>query len=475
MKKLTLFTVALVALAACSKQDEITPVNNPKWGGDVVVNDFRLNDQDVIERARRAVRQMNTRTSNAQIKDIAVILRSDIQPASRASGNDTIMYSVNFANDNGFVLMSTDKRVPVIAIAEKGNFYGRTDNPGLKIFLERSEAYIRQTIAQQEAYMDSIANEPIDSEITYDNSAPLSNSLSTKIRIMEYYTKIDGKIPPMPPFPDAEFAGYFEIVWGSAIIDSRDPVIKVTWDQSMPPYNSFFDYCVMSTLQREPAGCSTTALAQIFSHFEQPKQIEDPRSPRVMRTLNWTNMKKTPTAIGISNPEDKERLGLLFRVIANKIQTHERCDYTWALPSDVESGLKSLRYSSDSWRNYMYDGAIGSIKAGRPVMMVGWSCDLLSSHYWVLDGYRVDRSDREKYEVWYTNRVSGGIYSRLIKAIPGLPHHYIFCNWGYNGRYNGYYTQGVWDEGNKPTLPASAPSTKVKYEKNVLMLTNIRY
>lgn len=33
MKKLTLFTVALVALAACSKQDEITPVNNPKWGG----------------------------------------------------------------------------------------------------------------------------------------------------------------------------------------------------------------------------------------------------------------------------------------------------------------------------------------------------------------------------------------------------------------------------------------------------------
>lgn len=470
MKKFLLMALAVVAMASCSRQDEITPTNNNNEGGDVTVNDFRLRDDEIAKRARMAVQDMGTKTSSAEIKDIAVIMRSDIQPASRVAEDDTIMYSVNFVDDNGFVLMSTDKRVPVLAMAEQGNFYGHTDNPGLQLFLDRSEDYIKQTIEQEEARMDSLANELKNTCITDGEPEPSNLSLRTRTEIKDYILIIEGSTASDPPFPGAIFTGFKIISWGKYITNHVNPKLKVAWNQNPSPYNSFFPLCSGSTNEHHPAGCGTIALAQIFSHFEQPKKFIDPRK-RVERTLNWTNLKSQPNASYIGYL-DKEYLGLFLKVTADLFEAESKCSGTGIAHESIKNNLKKLGYLHDDFIDYNLASAINSINLSRPVLISGYDVNGTAGHYWVLDGYREYRADQDRIEVWTT--IGGEPYERFVKTTQSSPDYYFYCNWGHGGGANGYYASGVWDEGVKPNLPASV-STKTNYSRNVRIMSNIRH
>ena len=74
--------------------------------------------------------QISRNSAKEQSKEIANInvLRSDfIRTRTEGSnipiGIDTLIYVVNFSNNNGFVLVAADKRTePIFAIIEEGNF-----------------------------------------------------------------------------------------------------------------------------------------------------------------------------------------------------------------------------------------------------------------------------------------------------------------------------------------------------------------
>ncbi len=72
--------------------------------------------------------------------------------------SDTLAYVFNFNDSLGSVIVAYDKRVenPLLAFTEKGFIGDKIDNPGLRIFLERAEDYILNSIAETEERKDSM-------------------------------------------------------------------------------------------------------------------------------------------------------------------------------------------------------------------------------------------------------------------------------------------------------------------------------
>ena len=65
--------------------------------------------------------------------------------SSRSGAADTLFYSINLANDGGFVLVSAPVAAePVLAFVENGSYdpAQTTDNPGFNMFIEKSKEYI---------------------------------------------------------------------------------------------------------------------------------------------------------------------------------------------------------------------------------------------------------------------------------------------------------------------------------------------
>ena len=61
---------------------------------------------------------------------------------------DTLAYLFNFADSAGYVIICADDRVgcPILACVDNGTLGEETDNPGLNIFLENAQVYMKNSI-----------------------------------------------------------------------------------------------------------------------------------------------------------------------------------------------------------------------------------------------------------------------------------------------------------------------------------------
>ena len=87
--------------------------------------------------------ELFTRSVPNAISSVYPWLSSDIYPSTRESNiineiPDTMLYIVNFANDRGFALVSSDTLMGVVAYVEEGNLTPETniENTGLRFFLD---------------------------------------------------------------------------------------------------------------------------------------------------------------------------------------------------------------------------------------------------------------------------------------------------------------------------------------------------
>lgn len=437
----------VLALIACSKQESGLETGPSPGSGDgitpdLVIVDHRLTPQNIKGYTEIVLNNLGRTTRSGDIGDVRVIRSKDIfthsanltkSATSEEQGNDTLMYAVNLSSDNGFVLLSADSRVPVLAIVDKGNFTEIGDNPGFDMFLKMSKPYIDHSIAEYNHVSDSI-NDKAD-----------------------VHTRIIGGYPN----GNDQYIGlYIE----DRHLDNRlvSPLLKTEWCQ-ISPFNNLFGTCKEDGGELK-TGCVPLALAQLFAYHRYPKvaryQIDSLTNAKMV--FNYTEMFYRFT----KDSEASRQVANLVKDVAISIGVN----YNHDLDGEHSTGAddhRNLRkvlpaygyIKTGSWgpvlpyalNDYRSGEVKESLDYKRPVYISG--NDGETGHAWLLDGYVELYRERKIFEKWFSPIRNTYYYKLISTQTWPVDHYLIHCNWGwYKGDSNGFFNEGIWNS-NKPIDP----------------------
>ncbi len=351
-----------------------------------------------------AIAFLSADTETPQSRSIADIENVKVGYSNNSRNSaDTLFYSVNLSNAGGFVLVSAPKSAePVLAYVEAGSYdpAETSDNPGFNLFIEKSKEYINYASA-------------------FGITLPG-----------------DGDIEPiMKPY---------------TIVRSADPKLRVKWGQSYPEGL----YCPNGL-----SGCVQTAMAQIFSYFEEPKSIEltYPGHDIGRVELNWSEIKKHLTSCNndffslrehLESCEATDESHKALAYLCRELGYRNNAQYlTWekdgvlgtsAYSETANSLYKKLLPSRSvtafsSFGSSCFDNLILTMKSNKAVAHFrGSDISGDGGHAWVCEGGR-------HYE-YHTQAI-------LLNGKEDVRNtYYFYFNWGWDGDYNGYFLGGVYDK-----------------------------
>ena len=209
------------------------------------------------------------------------------------------------------------------------------------------------------------------------------------------------------------------------------PLLKTTWGQGYP-YN-FYCPIKCDNGDHAAAGCVAIAAAQIVKYWE-PQMFYNfyPFSWKDMPNRAWG----AESIEYISKNNGYISMAYLISEIGNQLNMDYGCKESGAKTSDIPEVL-SRKYEFYSCGNYQemtnskaQSKIIDNIKNKQPVIMNGKSekkwlgLYYSGGHAWVCDGYK---------EIKHIYSLGGSIYY----------DHLFHMNWGWDGKYNGWYTIGL--------------------------------
>jgi hypothetical protein len=350
MQKFACALFSLVFLFSCS--DESLPSD-----GELPLNMQKISNRIVMEEAINYVEEARvfldeqspskSRSSRA-VNSVSALLFGDVKASMMKSGkykdigvSDTLAYVFNFGDSSGFVIVSNDKRVetPLFAFAEKGTLInGKTDNPGLALFLKRLEGYV----------LESIAKSGKDEE---------------KKEVMAVAQR--GPLYPI----------------GARLVASR--LVPVEWGQK-EPFNDKLEYrgCPNTSNGRVLAGCVATAVAHIMSYWKHPKAIGS-------TSYNWTLLNSyTHWDDFPSSGSAREMVADLFERIGESVDMNYDCygsgAQTWkGVEFLVKPSIGFTLYGNTYLRPYDILFVHMALQDYGPLIARGSNAD--GGHAWVID------------------------------------------------------------------------------------------
>ena len=184
------------------------------------------------------------------------------------------------------------------------------------------------------------------------------------------------------------------------------------WGQK-PPYNK---YCFTEQGDSALVGCVAVATGMVMSYYKWPTDINNTH-------INWLVLNNgqniDPIAKFLNLLGNKQLLDMQYGIFAseanvqNIYQTFEKLGYY--RPKDI------IDFNSDiicqQLTTAYKQGASNSTGAG-PILVYGENNKNKNGHLWVIDGYAENVEIDNDYTMYFT-----------------LFH----CNWGWNGRNNGYF------------------------------------
>ena len=328
---------------------------------------------------------------------------NDVLTKDKQGEEYPLLYMMNFNDNQGFAIASGDSRLPsVLCITEKGS-------------LERDT--LRLPIGA--ITLLSLVEEEYKQILTRGDS-------------------LEGPIPHIME----SYQTYGD--WADSFLCGTR--IAANWDQSSP----FNDYCPIESGQHCYVGCVAVAVGQIMYYWGQNivynniplnwnlmHEVINSETDTTMYATGWNMVKHLLCILG-----DGDNLDMDYGIngsgasINNVPRTFENFLFT-------SGGIKS---------NYSFNSVNSEIIAGRPVIGRGnYAVETLfgipigpaegSGHEWVYDQtltqsrpiYRIDIYDDDTY---------------TVTQISTEYRHYVDCNWGWDGEYNGFFLSGNFDSHN---------------------------
>jgi len=314
-----------------------------------------------------------------------------------SENKDTLMYSVNFGNDNGYILLSGDKgSFPIIAFVDSGSINLNTIdlNSPMASWLAEKKTQISQSIKEpidttntNYQLWNSIDNDSCEIGIEFVKTIPQSNLKSAGTR------RNSTNKATVYPFTGSQYK------WGQGT-----------------GYN--FNAPITGAL----VGCPAVAVGLLCVHHWYPNQFGYMYMPSSLP----------------SNYNQQNAISLMFREIGNQIP-----NYSWgingsgAAPNDILTGIKRLGYADAAYMNYNFETAYTNLSRGNPVLLGAFQNQYYQGgHIWFCDGY---------YEMsWKVTKTTKFLGIKVKTETWYEYADYIYMNWGWNGTADGWYECNNW-------------------------------
>ena len=466
-----------------------------------------------------------------KIGSIEVVKGDTRKPYVPTKGNakpeQADVYIINFANNQGYVVTSADRRVPsVLAYNSYGHLGDTISNPGQAILFSYMQPYIEEQRVAFEANKERLATEAeeaIFKQLSKERQAEL---------IKEGYFDENGKRIISKGTPDllrtCAYVGPRRISTGLDEKQDEDdhrgvllktestglktnvvkaPLIKTLWEQSRD-YN---DKVPVKCTKNEEAlvGCVAVAVGQMLAYYKKPAVFKG-------RTMHWNDMTKIDSgdmfsSIYSHNVGDNATFREDIQHLLAHLGDSGLLAMNYGCIADGGSGsnraleaLHSLGYNNALLMPYNVDQVVSEIRNNRPIYIQGYSYEISHTyttgwwfwkksqtrysykegHAWVLDGYVLRK---RKITEYYINCPS----SEEVKIVNDEKIELIHNNFGWGDsndgtKYgvsglDGFYANGTgWyhisifnTKGNKESSNTYKSGTPMNFQYNKCIITNI--
>lgn len=359
------------------------------------------------------------------------------------------IYAVNFAGDNGFILVSATKRMlPVLAYSETGHYDVAGQKPGgLELWqasaveaveaagalpADSTEAYRFMWRKYEEPAMRAMAPASGMDEYVQAAQAIMWDSVNSwqskgyEVRnIMEEITgdpQKDEEIREMvrtgihPYYMDYWDVLSMVVVRDASEYDEIPNIIMTTWGQESG-YNQSFP--PVGNKEHAYAGCGPVAVGQLMFFHQYPS------------SFNWADMPLSSSNKTISD--------LLYDIAQRSNAEYEE-DGTGTKIDDLASTLQQYGYSTTVYP-HSADLVLTNLKRLRPVIMRASytkSNGKKSAHVWLATGAKHThlKTVLEVYSFY-----ERGMYLPVYRDNPIFyaPVYKFYMNWGAGGNVNGWF------------------------------------
>ncbi len=452
MKKFFILNIISILIFSCQKEkntiEHVEPLTMEEW---ISLQTGKRNVDEISDIALTAFqKQFSGLTKSYVTPTISEIIvgrnNSQMIKSSMDYQTDTIVYVANFDNDQGFAIVSADKRVtPILGISNNGNIKDTIDNPGMALVLSMIPYYIE----------------------------------SEKMRMDSIYQIAKIKLEKGATFKTNEIKS--DITY-SAI----GPLIQTNWNQTWPWNADIPHTCndLPAAYQgRSPAGCVAIATGQILAHYRRPHSLITgfTLGPNgweyTYYPLRWDDMifplteagrtdvakfiydltGQMATTFGCANGSSTSLDNIVTALHGNHFYCNNPQEHAWAAYDNVH-GPNVV--SADIAQHH------------RPVIMVGFSHEE-EAGFWPFK-----YNTFKKGHAWIVDGVAsyGADISALVGQPAWLPVPMYHINWGWGGSQDGWFVIGVFNA-NLPlrTLPPMQTLAKAATDEDYNYVYSLKY
>lgn len=329
---------------------------------------------------------------------------SDIQQED----NPYLLYVVNYTDDEGYAVLSADRRLPtdIYAIAENGN-------------VEESDIYGEN----EEDFPIALLYESARGNISVTDSTTTDPVIPNPGEPIE---------PGNPMDPD--LGEWIVTTWGPWHVYESVPTKLLTkWHQNSP-FNDL--------VQPNYAGCTTIALLQILAYNEYPVDHY------ISQLLVPFHLMKYQEVILADTPYAQSAALFVKEFHDMRADYHISGNSTLVFPDEARDHMEWLGYQNvvlhRDGTNCNMSRIYSSLDNDYPVLISAMADKITAGgHSWVIDGYRKERRFGAKY-----GEETGDYYGQEVEE-----REMVHCNWGWSGGlHNGYFYAGVFSSHN-PVIP----------------------
>lgn len=397
-KSLISVFVALSAIVACNKDNAVSiPAQDEPILNEVIPLDEAMANLD----AELSHFKMVTKSTRSyQVENVFGVGSKELEITTRSEGPilpDTLMYVVNFANNNGFAILSANRRLldDVYCITESGS-------ATLSDFTDAYDALIhRKPVTTRSSDDDSFTSIGID----------VVPQIILSAMALEY------QLGDLIEEPD-----YLETRTSS---QEYGPWLDTKWTQT-GPFNDLIDKTPENTDGDVdwPCGCTTIAVAQIINFVKLPV---NPVFNGV--SIDWDLLSTVYRYDDPYNPGTAEAQNQ----VANFLYTVGSANYCATKYGEKASSADVM----DAKRAFK---KVGFQNLNRRIGCVNGDKNRITEHV------------QNRKPIWMSGFTKGDGANNVGHAwvIDGVMGNYFHINWGWNGECDGYFSKGVFC-----TIPAA--------------------
>lgn len=447
----------------------------------------------------------NTRGEKRAIGSVAVITpKRKITRTAENIPNDSLLYVVNFGNEEGYAILAADSRIEtdILAITDCGSIsqnsidnavdsYGTEERPLFSGYPSSGPGFYTIPESGEEILINpNTVNLYIEDEkdsligdFNPDGASddkpyePGFEEEAVLIHCIQFAEEsISGNCPGSetppgpnnPDFPanpnihdepdepggvDKTVDELFSSTW--TVLDQRNPILAdyKRWNQSSPFNDRFpsrFSFKYFKS-KKAPAGCFPLAVAKILTLYEFPKNIY-----REGYKVNWAELKTQSRTLYPREyyGDGRASAAALLRQLSHEMNCWYFYEGTFTFPKEVVKYLRRAGYTNVRDNKYSWDHVYAKLHGNVPLLIYSIpGNDITRAHSWNLDGYKIKRLEKKYLRYRLVNN-----RKELIDTIYESRNvQMVHCDFGWSGRHNGYYASGLFKL-NHPDAEPDSPA-----------------